>query len=221
MPTLNNLSNVAKCGALTVALLAMFVALNAALALVNPKFAAAPSKAGLEPEPSRVKAWRDYSFFVDQSKQRSLIIDRQSQSLLEPLEFMVWPNTRKHYSSAYSQSLQQQINLQPFNAELWSQLVYAQSEAKLELDQQLWTMRRTFILTRWNLRNRALITRPCVVDYPRIMSDYGETICSELLASLHDEKSVEVLAKQLGVRPQSLLTVLVELGFRNQRDQAQ
>lgn len=207
MMRLNSISKQLKYSVRLLTTIFLFVAVSAIYALVQFDSDADPIAPKL-------------NLFIDQSTQQFRLLEQQSYALREPLEFMAWSNDRVRLGEAYAQTLRKQINLQPFNSKLWALLVYAQVEAKTDRAQQHWTMRRALKLNRWNLANRSLVSRPCIIDAPQIMQDQGAQLCAELLASLPASMPTDKLAKLMGVRPNALLDALVKQGLRTMQGQS-
>ena len=205
MARLNSVSKKVEYLARLLALFFMFIALCAAFALYQF-------------DSNKVS---NLNFFVDQRAQQSRALEQQSRALRQPLEFMVWSKDRARLGESYAQKLRQQINLQPFHPELWALLVFAQGEAKTDVADQQWSMQRALKLNRWNLRNRSLVSRPCVIDAPEIMQGKGAQLCAELFASLPSSMPTDKLARLIGVNPSALHDALVQQGLRTSKEQFQ
>lgn len=143
----------------------------------------------------------------------SIMISKQSKQLLElsetakelskPLSFVVWPHEKKILNQNLSLLLQKQININPFDSTLWSQLSMAQLEASTSYNERAWTLLTNTSFNSWKTSERLLITRHCIVAREAFLSLVPST-CSKLINSLPKSYSLNALAVGMGLNQQFL-----------------
>lgn len=139
------------------------------------------------------------------SKQATLAasINRQSKGL----EYMVWRHERRNLSVRLSEILQQRINLDPFNGELWMQLNYFNKEAGVRYSDRAWAIERAAKLLKWNFDKRSLISHYCIIEY----DDFHKVspgLCASLISNLPKDWPDHQKAKKANVRLSDLQAAL-------------
>jgi len=123
------------------------------------------------------------------------------------LEFMVWDSERYQLSQELSAMLQQRINIDPFNGELWVRLSYLQPDSGVDIAERAWTIDRAARLNGWNYFSRSHISHHCVVDNDQFRQ-LSEKLCSSLILNLPKKWSERQRAQHVGVNIDLLKNVV-------------
>ncbi len=194
--SLSNGLNLARASVLLVALLSTFI--SGFLFL---------SSRSLEPETGKV-----FGNLTELSSEVARRRKIKTQQLFKRLEYMVWERERKSLAIELSQLLQDDINLAPFNAQAWRDLTFVTKFSSMPMEQRAWVLERAVILSKWNVAELTKLTHHCVNEY-RAFQQSAEALCDGLIRQLSTNTHLPVLAKQLGVPPTVLVSVLEAEGL--------
>ncbi len=135
------------------------------------------------------------------------------------LEFMVWDSERRQLSQELSGMLQQRININPFNRQLWVRLSYLQPDSGVDITERAWTIDRALRLNGWDYFSRSHISHHCVVDNDQFRQ-LSEELCSSLILNLPEKWSERQRAQHVGVSIDVLKNVVQqEKDRRYEREQ--
>ena len=94
-------------------------------------------------------------------------LSKESQALQSQFEFMVFDKERKQIHQSLIEVLKKQINLSPFDVNLWRQLNYWQfvklsDESNLSIKDKQWTVDVAMRFLDWNQKERRFLITLCI-----------------------------------------------------------
>jgi len=120
-------------------------------------------------------------YFSDDNLQYAKLT-REVFSESKGFEFMVWDHERTNLARNLLTAQHQRINLQPLNDELWLELNYLNSNARVDHSERSWALNRSEKIAGWNYEESAKIVHFCVNEYEL----YGQITTSSCVAKLVD-----------------------------------
>lgn len=147
--------------------------------------------------------------FADKSAEQYEKLEKASAESLRRLEFMTFSQERKRAAALVVQSLREQINLYPYNAQWWGLLVDMEAESKQQSSERTWTMEASLTLGKWNTKYHLAIASYCL-DESLALLKYNPALCQQLLNSL-PYSQIQRNAHGMGVNYKYLTTRLNEL----------
>ena len=155
------------------------------------------------------------SLLISEGTIQKRILDNNVARLSAPLEFMVWPHERKMASIKLQAVLQQRINLDPFDAQVWRHLSFTQSYIQTPIEERIWTIATGVKLGGWQTSERLLFTRHCIAEnesFELILPEF----CRRLIEALPNDIPTSRLARDMGVKHNYLKWLLL-----HNKDQAE
>jgi len=143
----------------------------------------------------------------------SLPSRQEAYRVLEPFAFMVWPEHKAQLIEQAEQTLHRQINLRPYDPEMWRALLFLQSQQQLSSSERYWTLENAMAFADWNNKALYWLAKACVNHHQQFES-IDLSGCKNVYEKLPSNFSLARLAVAIGVDKNHLEKTLRLSGVR-------
>ena len=164
----------------------------------------------VQKEPLRLNIANSLAINADAS---SLPSRQEAYRVLEPFAFMVWPEHKAQLIEQAEQTLHRQINLRPYDPEMWRALLFLQSQQQLSSSERYWTLENAMAFADWNNKALYWLAKACVNHHQQFES-IDLSSCKKVYEKLPSNFSLARLAVAIGVDKNHLEKTLRLSGVR-------
>ena len=161
-------------------------------------------------------------FFISQNflpypiKSRTAQSRADVQQVLEPLSFMVWPKQRSVLLLEAERLIQSEINLRPYDPELWRALAFLQQDKPVSVEQKYWVLKNAFLVAAWNPKAIPWLAKSCFIHYAEIVL-IDPVLCKAIFDRFPEHLSTRRIAHDMSLQQFELEAFLERHRLLNRR----